>query len=272
MSPLTLLPSAASPDGATSFGAGVSHAPAKEAWQREMERAQTRDWFRHDGAPSQSPAAAPETALATSTSGVAAAPLAAALPPMPWIDIGARLAAQRLVPEATRSDASRMAMAGALPSDSAPPLQATAPVARTSASAAVTPGDDGATVDARRSAAHMRPDAAYLAAHVSAQLGSARSPVRVHVQWHGDTAQVWIGLDAAAALSSTDVAKAVTRWLRHQGQQAGRITCNGVAVDLSASAAGEPPFTPLPPAGPEALSPASHPEVDVVAHLTTREF
>lgn len=272
MSPLTLLPSAASPDRATSSGAGVSHAPAKEAWQREMERAQTRDWFRHDGAPAQSPAAVPETALATLTSCAADAPRAAARPPMPWADIGARLAAQRLVPDAMGTAAPRMAVDDAVPRDSPLPSLATAPVVPTPTSTAITPGDDGTTVNARRSAAPVRTNAAHLAAHVSAQLGSPRSPVRVHVQWHGDTAQVWIGLDAAAALSSTDVVKAVTRWLHDQGQQAGRITCNGVAVDLSASAAGERPFTHLLPAGPGAFSPASRPEVDVVAHLTTREF
>jgi hypothetical protein len=80
--------------------------------------------------------------------------------------------------------------------------------------------------------------------------------VRVHVQWQGDTAHVWIGLDARAMPQATEVAGAVVRWLRDQGLRAGRLTCNGAAIIAT-------PDTP---------HPSTRPAVDVVAHLTTREF
>lgn len=57
-------------------------------------------------------------------------------------------------------------------------------------------------------------------------------PVRVHVDRHGDHADVWIGADAAVGSELADVVAGVARTLQRIGLVPRRIVCNGHAVPL----------------------------------------
>lgn len=271
------------PQGAStpSGGPGQDGAPAKEAWQREMERAQTRDWFRHDGTPT-SASGSTSADLSRHSNAPAPTPTAKPLPrpPVPWMDVSAAIAEAAPSTGATAADRADTSQVGTPSTRRATPAiagepdlrfadHATGLSARLSSTLDASPsgiaandptcaasaadGNEASAIDAGR------PDARQLAeslgASPSQSSSQTRSPVRVHVQWQGDTAQVWIGLDARSAPPPAEVAGAVVRWLRDQGLRAGRITCNGAALAV--------PDTP---------HPSTRPAVDVVAHLTTREF
>ena len=57
----------------------------------------------------------------------------------------------------------------------------------------------------------------------------AATPLRVHLQWDGDTAHVWVGADASHVAHLPQVAAAVTRWLAGQGIRVAQLTCNGAS-------------------------------------------
>ncbi|MEP6501870.1 MAG: hypothetical protein ABJD97_00950 [Betaproteobacteria bacterium] len=57
--------------------------------------------------------------------------------------------------------------------------------------------------------------------------GPSRLPVRVHVQWRGPLADVWIGLHRDALARLPDVRAAVVDWVRTRGGVIDRLVCNG---------------------------------------------
>jgi hypothetical protein len=90
------------------------------------------------------------------------------------------------------------------------------------------------------------------------QPADASSPVRMHVQWDPDGARVWIGVDAAQASRTPELAGLVVRWLTGQGHRVQRVVCNGKAVDTPPTEASVTD------------SPARLP-TDVVVYLTTHK-
>lgn len=59
------------------------------------------------------------------------------------------------------------------------------------------------------------------------------SPVRLHVQWQGQSASIWLGMDGSAAQVSSQVHIVVAELRRHfsaTGQRIGHIVCNGSVV------------------------------------------
>ncbi|OWQ46381.1 hypothetical protein CDL60_12915 [Roseateles noduli] len=276
--PIGTPPGASTPSG----GPGQDGAPAKEAWQREMERAQTRDWFRHDAAPT-SASGSTAADLSRRSAAPATAPTSKPLPrpPVPWMDVSTAVAETARPAGAAAADRVASSQIGtpsarrALPTIDGEPdlrsvdhetgLRARTPSTREASTADIAAneatraagaagGTDTSAIDAGRLAGYLGASPSPSPSPSPSQ-SQTRSPVRVHVQWQGDTAQVWIGLDARSAPPAAEVAGAVVRWLRDQGLRAGRITCNGAALAV--------PDTP---------HPSTRPAVDVVAHLTTREF
>jgi hypothetical protein len=52
-------------------------------------------------------------------------------------------------------------------------------------------------------------------------------PVRVHVQWQGNTARIWLGVDASQLDRLSELANRVSRWLSEQGFRLVSLVCNG---------------------------------------------
>jgi len=57
-----------------------------------------------------------------------------------------------------------------------------------------------------------------------------RDPIRWHVQWDGDRARIWFGLDAEHAEHAVQLASQVQRWLESQGVRVLSLVCNGKLV------------------------------------------
>lgn len=61
----------------------------------------------------------------------------------------------------------------------------------------------------------------------------AASPVRLHVQWQGQSANIWLGMDGSVTQVSSQSQIVVAELRRHfaaVGQRIGRIVCNGSVV------------------------------------------
>ncbi len=87
--------------------------------------------------------------------------------------------------------------------------------------------------DQLESSESARKASAALAQGVLAQPNHAASPVRLHVQWRGQTADIWLGMDGSAAQVSSQSQIVVAELQRHFaaiGQRVGRIVCNGSVV------------------------------------------
>jgi hypothetical protein len=52
-------------------------------------------------------------------------------------------------------------------------------------------------------------------------------PVRVHVQWRGRVADVWIGLHRRAFDQLPDIRAGIEDWVGSRGGAIGRLVCNG---------------------------------------------
>lgn len=239
----TAVPSQAAHGTGTRTGDG----PARDAWQREMERAQARDWFR--AAAVDTTAAPAEThnhrgASAQARPHVARARLPQA--PVAWTT------ATSLPPSAIPAPTD--------PQQSGHTAWARPPMADdddTSAGSTVAPN---AQVQTHRRAVGDRVRTAIAPQHTHEDTtpGHHAPPVRAHVEWQGDTAHVWIGIDGRGAAQLTAIAAAVVQQLRDQGLRVGRLVCNGTEHPVPASTTAHPSTTS---------------DADVVVHITTpREF
>ncbi|KQV92869.1 hypothetical protein [Rhizobacter sp. Root1221] len=223
--------------------------PARLAWQREMERAQTETWFKKQTAPPPGP-----DARARGDGRPAQAPANPSIartvaPPHPvftWAP--AQEAGQVAVDSAGHQG---RALAGTAEFAAA---TASRPFAIGGPAAAPVP----APLNVRPSAPNLITGPAPTEAPaVLLQLADVAEPVRVHVQWDDGVARVWVGVDAAHADHLPRVAGMVTRWLAGQGIRVASLTCNG-----------EPWPTDT------AFFDSRRPDADAVIHITetTREF
>lgn len=55
----------------------------------------------------------------------------------------------------------------------------------------------------------------------------AHAPLRVSVQWQGEQANVWLGLDAGLAAQLPQIVQQLGRWLSSSGLTLAGLTCNG---------------------------------------------
>ncbi|SEK92954.1 hypothetical protein SAMN05216359_10415 [Roseateles sp. YR242] len=235
--------------------------PARDAWQREMERAQANTWFHHESGEAADSTASRTGQPASAQASAAAQPASVRTqpqPPLPW----SGMSATSLCPSVA-------AAAGPAAGSVVAPTEALArSEAQDGLAAAATPEQPRRSGDmlSRTSstlatpATATSPDALAAEAQALAEgLGTPESPVRVHVQWKDKTAHVWVGIDARVTAPQAEVAGTVVRQLREQGLRVGRLICNGTEL-------------PVPDPDPVLSKPASRPGPDVVAHITTREF
>lgn len=108
---------------------------------------------------------------------------------------------------------------------------------------------------------HVLPEAgaaahAPVAAALSRSLDAALSPVRLHIEWSGSTARVWIGMDAPAAAQLPTLVGDLARWLERSGTRLRSVTCNGAVLFSS----GDPSLLPAE----RADHPSARPSVDVI--------
>jgi hypothetical protein len=217
--PGTMAPSL--PTGGT--GRGTGEAPARDAWQREMERAQARDWLR----PAATEAAV-STRPATASRGAATNPHAPPAPARPPQAPVAWMAAPETVVPTT-------AMHRGDSTTAAPALR---PHAMHTASASIAP-DAAAPPSRHVIEARIRtaaPSSTAPARVVSgAPSGQDPVPVRTHIEWQADAAHVWLGVDAQGAEQLATIARAVVQRLNDHGIRVARLVCNGIDLPVSAS-------------------------------------
>ena len=217
----------------------------REAWQREMERAQARDWFR--GAAADTPAAPAETHTRRGAAAQARPHMArACLPqaPVAWTTV------TPLPPAAIPADPEQSGhTAWARP----PSADGDDTFAGSTAAPDALTHTDRRTVDDR-----VRTAIASRRAIENTIPGRDAPPVRAYVEWQGGTAHVWIGVDARGSAQLAAIAEAVVQRLRDQGLRIGRLVCNGTEHPMPASITSNPSTTS---------------EADVVVHITPpREF
>jgi len=66
------------------------------------------------------------------------------------------------------------------------------------------------------------------------------APVRMHVEWQGDTAHIWLGVDPTVRHHLPELVQTLSNWLRGQGLQLRGLVCNGQVVVASAGSATSP--------------------------------
>jgi hypothetical protein len=210
----TLTDANAKPRGASS----TAHA-GSQAWEREMERAR-----QHHAEHRMS-----DRLRSRKTHGVAVTPLPLMAPSLP-----AALAARQMAPLSSSLSLRPIANGSQAPSlptgERAPPRSGAA-----GAPALFVPPPASAPTEARTDAtASQRPmtdpcgDARRVAQAVRSACG-VHEPVRLHVQWEGDTASIWLGLDATSAQRLPHIAQALSRWLGGIGMRLRSLVCNGQA-------------------------------------------
>lgn len=224
-----------------------STTPSRLAWQREMERAQSETWFQH-----AAPGHPPSGANATHARGAAAPPSDALAqrpaPPQPVLS----WSAAPPTPPAPQ-------LAGAIVTES---LSTTAPPSRSEvgvgAPLPAMPGEPNVSAERDEPSLPRMDRSAPVGPRqpVLLRATGGGDPVRVHVQWDGDAARVWVGVDAAHALQLPEVAGMVVHWLSGQGIRVQEVVCNGKALRLPAPASRLSPHSARPDAG-------------VVMHITT---
>jgi len=69
-------------------------------------------------------------------------------------------------------------------------------------------------------------------AHVAPEL----PPVRVHVQWHGREADVWVGLHRSLFDQLPGIRAAIVLWLDARSGTLRKLTCNGDVLEMHATA------------------------------------
>lgn len=222
--------------------------PARLAWQREMERAQTEAWFKK---PSPPPGPGPR---AHGDGRLAQAPVdpsstRTVTPPHPVFTWTPAQEAGQVAVESARHQVPALASASEFAA-----VAASRPWAAGGSAAAPVPAPLSVRPSAPNRVAGPAPTEA---PPVLLQLADVAEPVRVHVQWDDGVARVWVGVDAAHAGHLPRVAEMVTRWLAGQGVRVTSLTCNG-----------EPWPTDT------AIFDSRRPDADAVIHITetTREF
>ena len=75
------------------------------------------------------------------------------------------------------------------------------------------------------------PQACEAASSFTLASASSIAPVRVHVQWRGRVADVWIGLHRRAFDQLPDIRAGIQDWVASRGGVVGRLICNGERVD-----------------------------------------
>jgi hypothetical protein len=219
--------------------------PARDAWQREMERAQARDWFRGTAV---DPTSAPAKTHAYRGAETEAHPhvARARLPqtPVAWTTVAS------LPPAAIPAHSEQSGH-----TTSARPTLADGDVMSARATAAP---DVQVPTNRRTVYGCVRNAIAPQRAQVNTTPGRPTPPIRAHVEWHGDTAHVWIGVDARGSAPLAAIAEAVLQRLRDQGLRVGRLVCNGAEHPVPASTT---------------FNAVATSDADVVVHITTpREF
>lgn len=118
-----------------------------------------------------------------------------------------------------------------LPTLQMPPLQA---VSVAPAAPAPTPGAEHRPL--KLSAPSLATERPALASRATAPI----APIRMHVEWQGDTAHIWLGLDPTFNHHLPELVQTLSAWLRRQGLQLRGLVCNGQAVVASAGSAAPP--------------------------------
>ena len=86
-------------------------------------------------------------------------------------------------------------------------------------------------------------------AAAAARAFAPAAPVRVHVEWKGDAATVWLGVDRQAALELPELVERLSRWMSRLGVRLRSVVCNGTVC--------------LPPRG-DAVARSDSTNVDVI--------
>jgi len=227
----------------------------RQAWQREMERAQTESWFKQQAAARQSgplPKAMP--AYRPGAAPVDRPAACGVTPPHPvfaWAP--ARAAAHVVVHPAASASATPPTAAQAGANGTMANADAELPVPVVAPAAASVPPNGCPAMD-RLAACATEPGGAPA---VLLDIDGVAAPVRVHVQWDEGVVRVWVGVDAAHAEHLPRVASMVTRWLAGQGVRVMNLTCNGEAWPVDTS-----------------FFDSKRPDADAVIHITeiTRTF
>lgn len=199
----------------------------RDAWKREMERAQRNTWFKarpaaaSQAAPSQKPRSEFENRppqhrdLPDGRAGLT-------VPARPPRDA---TSAPGSALDESRVGSLRSAAASPLPTIEAESsfLPATTSAQRPAPVQHVSPQD------LLRRAAYLEPASAP-AAPTERGATARREPVRLHAQWDGDTVLIWLGVDASHSTNTPQLVEALRVWLRGQGLKALHIICNGESV------------------------------------------
>lgn len=229
------------------------------AWQREMERAQTDSWFKKPQAetpdrqsnqprPSatrvqQSKNESSGSEQRTYTPTYLATMVAISKPPISDLREARHLVAgdliQRtfapLIDEAGQTAFSEQGLpfqrvSAPLLCTADPQIALGLEAARPAGGATAVEGQrDEPTAESR----NLRPNGAWI---TSVTLPGSREPVRLHVQYEGETAKVWVGLDGSHEAHLPQLASLVSECLQGQGLRVISVVCNGktfseIAVD-----------------------------------------
>jgi hypothetical protein len=84
-----------------------------------------------------------------------------------------------------------------------------------------------ATPAAASPAADPRPVSLGRLAAAATRAFAPSAPVRVHVEWKGEAATVWLGVDRQAALELPQLVERLSRWMSRLGVRLRSVVCNG---------------------------------------------
>ncbi len=206
-------------------GSGTSRSSndlSRQAWRREMERAQSQAWFKQaqqsTGQDGDEPAA---RTAGMRPAGAALRPAAVA----PVMRLSPALAAQPPGRHAGALVAEPYATRLAPPTTSAlrnAGMEVRVSVASPTPVSLHTLPPSGPELSPIVAPPENRPIST-----IALKVDGAQEPVRVHMQWEGDAAKVWVGLNAEHAARLPHIADMVMRWLSGQGLRVLSLVCNG---------------------------------------------
>lgn len=207
----------------------------QSAWQREMERAQMRNWLKH-------PASAASPHRQTDISHVNESSPEEHLKPKQLVSL-ANASAQKTVASTPIAELAGVLLAPRTPfaipgksgevSAGEPQLsQELLRQLRLSLASPVLnqPGfdaDAGSAIEGRQ---QLHPGSSPDGIEASEE---PRQPLRIHAQWSGQDVQLWLGVDGQRTLSSSELAQIVREsqsWLNAQGARLLSVTCNGQLI------------------------------------------
>lgn len=255
------------PPGTGAATAPHPNATAQAAWLREMERAQAATWFKPHvaptvqahGGPSPAPADNARTGHAPTPAGQEQAHSANAA----WLDhaVGRPSESPRPAPDVQRPANAALPMPQASPGQPCAPAGIATKLWRMAPDTARS-GGDARTAPYPVLPVHLAvkplvaapqdgkpaPSDAGLARMLEAAL-PATSPAatttapRMHAQWSASGVQVWLGIGGLPehiASQALAIVPELRRLLEAQGQQLGRVVCNGKLI-FDPSAGRQPP-------------------------------